>query len=193
MSSLINGRYKDPFATPEPPSAQQGSPSAPADLSAPARPAQPSATVAGLPGPWAGSKSPQADEPRDRALLRQYFQPSIGSGGSSAALESIDGPRLSPAQRFDAERRLARALGDLDAVIKSLMSGFDRNGTTDVLYLRDYAERLKPQRLKREAAIEQALDAAPDVPAQDIAARLGYTDPHDVAFIEGMRNRDAAG
>lgn len=195
MPSLINGLYKDPFATPEPPSAQQGSPSAPADLSAPTRPAQPSATVAGLPSPWAGSAAhsrfPRDGDSPQTALLRQYRQPSIAGGGSGAILESIDGPRLSASQLAAAEGRLARALGDPEAVITSIMSELDCQGLADFFHLRECANRLKPERLKREEAIQHALDAAPDVPARDIAARLNYTHPDDVAFIEGMRNRGA--
>lgn len=197
MSSLINGRYPDPFATSEPPSAQQGSPSAPANVSAPTRPAQPSATVGGLPGPWAGSAAhsrfPQVEDSRETALLRQRGQPSIAGGGSGATLASIDGPRLSASQLAAAEGRLARALGDPEAVITSVMSELGCHGVDDFFHLRECAKRLTPDRLNREEAIQHALDAAPDVPARDIAARLNYTHADDVAFIERMRNPDAAG
>lgn len=197
MASLINGRFPDPFAAPEPSPAQQSLPSAPADLSSPTRPAQPSAAVAGLPGAWTGSAAhdrfPQVEEPRDRTLLRQYGQPSIAGGGSSSTLASIDGRRLSPGELVTAEARLKRALGDPAAAIQSVMSEFGCNGINDFFQLREFANRHKPDRLMREAAIRQALDAAPDVPARDIAAQLDYTHPDDVAFIERMRNPDAAG
>lgn len=197
MPSLINGQWPDPFAAPEPPPAQQSSPSAPADLSAPTRPAVPPATVAGLPGAWAGSAThgrfPQVEDLPQTALLRQYRQPSIAGGGSGATLASIDGPRLSAGQLAAAEGRLARALGDPEAVITSVMSELGCHGVADFFHLRECAKRLTPDRLKREVAIQQALDAAPDVPARDIAARLNYTHSADVAFIERMRNPDAAG
>lgn len=96
------------------------------------------------------------------------------------------GKPLTASQEHTIQRRLSTSLQEPGALIEDAIREFSATNPNMVM-LRMFAQRYAPRREQQLAAVKQALSDYPNDTAEQIGARLGYSEARDIACIEQLR------